>query len=545
MKVLLVDDDSIFRLGFCTALAQETDWAIASVSFGEILDNKGLTPDVPGINLILCDPGWQGDRRWLRYRALQEVYPTLPLVLLTSQLDTERLAQAKRDGIQGYCPKGVAIADLIPLLTQVVNGDKGWLQRPTSKHQNILANIRRRGINDIYSSLDRLDEYLLSDQLSPLNRYLCQGRRRELKAAAWVVRQILPQTILTIDPPIPQPPSITPMQTKTMIPLESLGLKTTNQRWQILLEDLCSKLNENIENYTDITLETDILSVTKRRELYYLILQQFTQIFNDPQWLTLDPESFQDRCPRSIRNLWKFTVQEFTGRHDPTLDTQSEFFISLLSRGAIATKEPLRRNAPYYLELFAYLLQGQALTIDNVPYRPEAKEAIERAQLIFENLLLQIANNVMQFILNNFSESEVFKYQLYQPNTRSSRAIARFRNDLSWQYRRSHYWLEPKAIFESQYHLLTITPKGIHSTQIYAPRHQELDQLQGIAWGVTITLELRDAFAPRVRSLIAWLGTIVVYLLTNVIGRALGLIARGISDGLGNNWRSVKDRRFQ
>jgi hypothetical protein len=90
--------------------------------------------------------------------------------------------------------------------------------------------------------------------------------------------------------------------------------------------------------------------------------------------------------------------------------------------------------------------------------------------------------------------------------------------------------------------LLQLTPNGIHTTQIYAPRYQELDNLRSIAWGVTITLELRDALAPRVRSVVAWLGKIVVYLLTNVVGRALGLIARGISDGVGTSWQSLRGR---
>ncbi len=543
MKLLLVDDDPIFRLGFCTALAQVTDWAIASQSFVEIIGDDGsLTGIDTGINLILCDPGWQGDRRWLRYRALQQAYPDSPILLLTSQLDTERLAQAKRDGIQGYCPKGMAIADLIPIFEHVINGNKAWSQRPTSKNQNILASIRRRGINDIYRTLDEIDAYLITEDISALNRSFLQGRRRELKAAAWVVRQILPQTTLTIEPINPPSASLPTAPPINIISLESLGIKTTNQRWQTLLENVCFKLNQTIDNRTDTTLETDILSIPKRRELYYLILQQFTQIFNDSQWVNIDHDTFQERHGRNLRNLWKFTVQEFIGRHNPTLDTQGEWFVTLLSQGAIAISDPLIKHCPYSLELFAYLLRDESLIIDNVAYRTEAKEAIERAQLILENLLLQIANSVMQFILNNFSESETFKYQLYSPNLRSSRAIAQFRNDLSWQYRRTQYWLEPKAIFESQYPLLQLTPNGIHTTQIYAPRYQELDNLRSIAWGVTITLELRDALAPRVRSVVAWLGKIVVYLLTNVVGRALGLIARGISDGVGTSWQSLRGR---
>jgi len=71
---------------------------------------------------------------------------------------------------------------------------------------------------------------------------------------------------------------------------------------------------------------------------------------------------------------------------------------------------------------------------------------------------------------------------------------------------------------------------------IYAPRQEELSALTPWQQTITLGLEFRDAIAPRLQSLTSWIGQGVVYLLTQVVGRALGLIGRGILQGLGTAW---------
>jgi hypothetical protein len=58
---------------------------------------------------------------------------------------------------------------------------------------------------------------------------------------------------------------------------------------------------------------------------------------------------------------------------------------------------------------------------------------------------------------------------------------------------------------------------------------------------VTIAFEARDAIAPRLRSTVAWAGKGVVYVLTQVIGRSIGLVVRGVIQGIGN---TLQDARF-
>ena len=57
---------------------------------------------------------------------------------------------------------------------------------------------------------------------------------------------------------------------------------------------------------------------------------------------------------------------------------------------------------------------------------------------------------------------------------------------------------------------------------------------------VTLLLETRDAIAPGIRATVSFIGSGIVYLLTQVIGRGIGLIGRGIIQGVGNSFQDIK-----
>lgn len=78
-----------------------------------------------------------------------------------------------------------------------------------------------------------------------------------------------------------------------------------------------------------------------------------------------------------------------------------------------------------------------------------------------------------------------------------------------------------------------MTNRGFELASIYGARQQELEQLRGIPLMVTFLLETKDTLQPVVKALIAWVGSSLVYLLTQVLGRGIGLIGRGILQAIG------------
>ncbi len=67
------------------------------------------------------------------------------------------------------------------------------------------------------------------------------------------------------------------------------------------------------------------------------------------------------------------------------------------------------------------------------------------------------------------------------------------------------------------------------------PRDQELNSLGWWQRQVALLLETRDALAPQLQSLLRRLGDLAVVLLTQVLGRAIGLVGRGIAQGMGRS----------
>ena len=195
---------------------------------------------------------------------------------------------------------------------------------------------------------------------------------------------------------------------------------------------------------------------------------------------------------------------------------------------------------PLVEELCAHLLFAFPLIIDNVSYAAGSVDAMRRAEALLQNLAIQVANGVMLPLLNNLADVEEIKESFYDRQLISTREIERFRNSLSWRYRLQRNIWEPKAIFESSFSLLVLSDRGFEKISIYAPRRQELAELSGVRLIVTLTLETRDAIAPGVRAVISFIGTGVVYLLTQVVGRGIGLIGRGIIQGIGNSFQDIK-----
>ncbi|MDX2100271.1 MAG: DUF3685 domain-containing protein, partial [Leptolyngbyaceae cyanobacterium bins.59] len=237
-----------------------------------------------------------------------------------------------------------------------------------------------------------------------------------------------------------------------------------------------------------------------------------------------------------LQDLWQAATTDLFGKYY-TLEIRegrSIEIVEALLQDRDAVQREILDKIPLAGELLCHLLFETPLTIDQMTVAAGSPEAMGRAEMLLNHLLLQVGNAVLQPLLNHFADLETIKRNFYNRRLLSTREIERFRNQLSWKYRLERSFQEPKAIFESQYPLFVLTEFGIRQTAIYAHRRAELDQLSGVPLVVTLLLEARDAVAPRVRSAVSFVGSGLIYVLTEVVGRGIGLIGRGILQGLGN-----------
>lgn len=443
--------------------------------------------------------------------------------------------------------------------------------------QNLLADFCRSGLQQIDATLAAVKADLqevratgATDLPSILDGVVLSGRRRELLAARWIVSQLLPAEKAASrgsrEASSREKRELTnsesPQVTNSLVVAASSDLAAN---WQAsLFESVAAKLQFGLVNLTGVPLEIDILRSTKKRESIEIILRKLQELLHELQFSQVQPAQIPEKTPVILRDLWEAATVDFFGKYytlpasgsrlvsgsvaNLNLAENSGFLVSenavevvpILLGDADAVAGEILNKIPLTADLFAHLLFQTPLIADNASYAAGSPQAMLRAEALLENLAIQVASGVVGPLLNNFADVEEIKQKFYDGKLISTREIERFRNNLSWKYRWNSYFVEPKAIFESQYWLFVLSDRGIQRISIYAPRNQELAELAGWQLALTLVLETRDAIAPRVRAVISLLGTGVVYVLTQVIGRGIGLIGRGILQGIGNSLQDSK-----
>jgi DNA-binding NarL/FixJ family response regulator len=560
IKLFLLDDDPIFRLGFATAIEAFRELQIIA-QFDRAEDVlSALEQQVPDLLVLEINLGnLAADRLsgWQLCQQLKTTYPSLPILILSSNLDEQQILALRALEVRGYCPKGTNIDTLVDAIRLVSSGQFYWQVSNLAPNNSTfsrwqikrrarwISRLRQSGIGQIEESLREIETQLTKPNLTTFDWFYWSGRKRELLASRWLVDRLLPVDIMVIQERT-NPDAIAPQLEPKLLPQSTpLAIESQQSIVNILCDRTLNKIRAGSENLTKTSLEIDVLQSSKKLELFYIIIERLKKLIEELNFLNLDAIELNDKIDIVLQQLWQISTIGFLQRYYQQELPNNKFLVEIIEQNLIDFQTDFLPKIFFSLELFAYLLRQKLLTIDNVEYRIEAPESLDRAEQLLQNLLVQIANGVMQVNLNNFSDSETSKYNLYQKNYRTSREIANFRNELAWRVRQNRYFQEPKAIFESQYRLFYFNGIGITQKFIYAPRTEELEKLRGIPWLVTIAIETRDAIAPRMRSLIAFVGSGVVYFLTQVIGRGIGLIGKGILQGIGNSFsenRYGKDR---
>ncbi|HEY9880575.1 MAG TPA: response regulator transcription factor [Leptolyngbyaceae cyanobacterium] len=110
LKLLIVDDDPMMRLGLTAALSNQTDLTI----LGEAADGQqgidqvaALQPDV-----VLMDVGMPVMDGIAAAQTIKAKHPTLRVVMLTSHTDETEIIAAFSSGADAYCIKGTNVEAL-------------------------------------------------------------------------------------------------------------------------------------------------------------------------------------------------------------------------------------------------------------------------------------------------------------------------------------------------------------------------------------------------------------------------------------------------
>lgn len=138
LRILLVEDDELFRLGLQTRLQQESCLqVIAEAEDGETAVE--LTQEhLP--NVVVLDVGLPGIGGIEACRQIKQRHPEIPVLILTSHAQKSLIERLIAAGAQGYCLKGIAAETLVLAIRSVAAGASWWDKAVTAEIRAVFAN---------------------------------------------------------------------------------------------------------------------------------------------------------------------------------------------------------------------------------------------------------------------------------------------------------------------------------------------------------------------------------------------------------------------
>lgn len=502
----------------------------------------------PPINALLAE-----------LRSLQERWHPAPMLLLCSgtlAYPREVLLDLPLQGLL-ESPDAVTLGDAVQTLLaggRVVellgeSGEPTWSEAtPMGLGQWLLVS----GLQQIDAELrvcGRLLDPLPDNWLVLL---LLEGRRRELLAArslliwlwgpmtmAWGTATPAPAPAPTGEHPAAEPQRggpLTPGHGGGIAPVLTLTLRQRNADgiWQALRQRLQEAVTAEPQNRSGRLLAFDGLQAERRRDLLLALLEQLENLRQNML--------HQDQSAEAIRHRWlalqpalrQQALRQMAGPYvqlprDGALQPVAE---TLLRQSDLSAEDP---ELPDPHSMLAALLQARPLVIDGRLRAADEPQAVLYLEMLLANWLVRSAELISGQVLALSADWPELRRYLLRDNLLPTRNLERLRNQLNAQ-QRWLIWVErPIQLYESRRSLFCLQEGGIGRRDLTEPRDGELRRLRWPQQLVTLALEVRDALAPQVQTLVRSLGDLVVVVLTRVVGRAIGLVGRGIAQGMGRS----------
>ena len=266
-------------------------------------------------------------------------------------------------------------------------------------------------------------------------------------------------------------------------------------------------------------IQKDLLSITVRRveEVYMKLLEKE----NSKEIMRKKGRILFLQCIR--RSCEDFLTKEYGSK----IRLNSEVL-----RKSLYTKN-LLKDIELLFQIPFYTLIDQKSTIFRLFYYPVYNFASESfIEALIDHLVLEISNCVVYFGIVKFSSVYAFRQTLYRSNFLSLRNFERFKNNLSWQLITKMYVQRPVDLYNNRYEILILRTSGVYGRTIYANRSEEILSLNSFSLATLVVIELRDFLTSRLDETIYFVSKAIRFTLTSVLGQLIGLVWRGIIEGL-------------
>ena len=358
---------------------------------------------------------------------------------------------------------------------------------------------------------------------------LLRGRLRELAAARRLLLWLWGPLSMAFPAEQRQPTSAITRGPSLGITLRQ---RTAEGVWQAIRERLGGVITAGVSNQSGQLLALDGLNADHRRDLMLALLSQLDLLITRLRHEQLRGEELQERWLQQQPDLRRLSLRAMAGEY-VQLPQQGGLLPVADSLSHASELTGLDPDLPLALPMLAALVQAQPLLVDGRLLAPDEPQALLHLEHLIANWLIRSAELISAEILGCCSTWPELRRYLLRGDLLATRNLERLRNQLNSQQRWGSLFERPVQLYESQRVLYTLQQGAITPLQLTEPRDGELRQLSWSQQLVTLTLEARDALAPQLQSFVRRVGDLLVVVLTQVIGRAIGLVGRGILQGMG------------
>lgn len=402
------------------------------------------------------------------------------------------------------------------------------------------------GIAQIDAQLQLVAVYLQKLDLGILLRWVLQGQRRELLTARSLVLRIWTVVAMALGledgepvwPPVGEQAAAASQRVPPASTAITLRSRTAEGIWDTLSQRLLACTDACHATALDKDLPAlSALAAGPRTSLLRQLLEEMGSALLQARGRDVRGLALLEFWAELQWEIMQHALQHMGGAYlriprDGALVSVTEQLLAL----EVPSGQPVARAT---LEpLLAALVRAEPVLIGGRLFAPDTPTALLHLERLLSDWLLRLASLLAALVLEEASRWPELRRFLLRQDLLPTRELERLRNRLNAHERYEQLVLEPVRIYESRRELLLLQPGGVVREQLVDPRDPELRQLGVVQRAVTFALEARDALGPQLRAIGQRLGALLVVVLTQVIGRGIGLIGRGVLIGLGRSLQS-------
>ena len=385
------------------------------------------------------------------------------------------------------------------------------------------------GLKQIDTEINYIYEYVNSESTPSFYKFILRGRLRELVTAKSFLIFIWGNSldIYTEE-----------FYTQNKYNVDNKNTVFIKQKNNLEIWDLIvNRLRERYKS-TNLELEfknsTIILSGIKQKYISRLICKMLDELDNLITNIkqNYQAKDFNDELSSLIKELKINTISNITENYFRLKKGSESLSINEFIYKEVSCNE-IDRESHEAILFIEPIINNEPLDYDGKLLPLYETESFMILENIISNWLIRNCNLLASEVFNICSSWPELRTVLINSELQATRDFERFRNNIN-NYNRWHENIYmPIYLYESKREYIDIVDNKFIRYFKNENREKEFENLEWLQKQVILLVEIRDAVAPQLEIAVKYIGNLFVTFLTKVVGKAIGLVGKGILQGLG------------